>query len=788
VSSRDSTKPMAIAKSCRARFSVSFHFWRNGTFLTTDGRARMIVSTTKRRKGARLAKQHLLIVDSDPKSLRVLEVSLKKAGYSVTRAVNGVDAIEKIHISAPDLVISDAVMPEMDGFELNRLLKANPEWADIPVIFLTAQKSVEDKIRGLEQGVEDYLTKPIFIREILARVGLVLQRRQRENLENRGSKTKFSGNLSDMGVVDLIQTIDFSRKSGVIHVVKGDDRGEIFFREGKVIDATTRNRRGEDAVYRMLVWSDGTFEIEFVMPDRQDIIQLSTQGLLMEGMRRLDEWGRLLEQLPPLTAIFDVDEDSLADRLAEIPDELNGLLRHFDGKRDLMGVVDSGSLGDLEALTVITKLYFEGLIRETSVPSDSDPPDLPEGADALLPGDYQERLDDASSAVARSDVGAHAAATEESLFNEELKEGESPSTLRLPRIELFPRGERASATPRGTGFVAALSQMPPPAAVPIPMPSAVPTEMPVSVVPSEDPKAKLIAALDAAVPPPAIAAVPPPAEEEIYFKGEAYTREFGSNAASSEPPTSAAVPADASDGLEENQEEEDAREEREEEWEERRAPDDRAKSFIIGLIVIALLGGVGYVVWRFVFDAGVDFDKAPVRRTVTEKVLASGKKVALKTMVRPAPNEWQDMVVPIPVANDGKGVARDAGVAVAVQEAPPSKVDDAAYAALLAKASNAPSRKKIALLMSAIEINPQGEQALADLALALMENRKTRPEALDYAKRAAAVDPDDAKPWLAMGYIHQLDGDTPKSREAYAKCAAAKEPKDFVFECKRMLR
>ena len=70
-----------------------------------------------------MAKQHLLLVDGDPKSLRVMEVSLKKAGFSVTTAVNGRDALDKCEISPPDLILSDTKMPEMDGFELCRRLK-----------------------------------------------------------------------------------------------------------------------------------------------------------------------------------------------------------------------------------------------------------------------------------------------------------------------------------------------------------------------------------------------------------------------------------------------------------------------------------------------------------------------------------------------------------------------------------------------------------------------------------------------------------------------------------------
>ncbi len=317
-----------------------------------------------------MAKQSLLLVDGDTKSLRVLEVSLKKAGFNVTTAVNGQDALGKVETAAPDLIISDTKMAEMDGFELVERLKHNTDWAAIPFIFLTAQSDVEDKIRGLELGVEDYLTKPIYIKEILTRVKILLQKKQRQSLEGenrRESRTKFAGQLADMAVVDLIQTIEISRKSGVIHFKHPDGkRAAIYFRNGKVIDAELGRLSGESAVYRLLVWGDGEFEVEFKNVRRKDVIELSSQGLLMEGMRRVDEWGRLCEQLPPLHSIFEVDYRELADRLAEIPDEINGILRLFDGRRPLMQVVDDCDFSDLEALNVISKLYFEGLIYDAS--------------------------------------------------------------------------------------------------------------------------------------------------------------------------------------------------------------------------------------------------------------------------------------------------------------------------------------------------------------------------------------------------------------------------------------
>ncbi|MHB8877404.1 MAG: response regulator [Myxococcaceae bacterium] len=310
-----------------------------------------------------MAKQHLLLVDGDAKSLRVMEVSLKKAGFSVTTAIHGRDAADKVQISPPDLVLADTKMPEMDGFELCKLLKSDERFRHIPFVFLTSQKSVEFKVRGLELGGDDYLTKPIYIKEIVTRVKMILQKAEKERIEKKETKAGFAGNLSDMGVVDLVQTFEIGRKTGTIKLM-GERTGVIYFKDGKVVDSELGRLKGENAFYRMLNTFEGTFEVQFGPVERAEPIEISTQGLLMEGMRRLDEWGRMLEQLPPLETIFEIDYRQLADRLSEIPDEVNGLLRLFDGKRTLSRVVDDSDFEDLAALGIISKLYFEGLIRE----------------------------------------------------------------------------------------------------------------------------------------------------------------------------------------------------------------------------------------------------------------------------------------------------------------------------------------------------------------------------------------------------------------------------------------
>ncbi len=313
-----------------------------------------------------MAKQQLLLVDADPASVRVLEVSLKKAGFSVTTAADGQDALFKLEHSSPDLVLTDTRLPRVDGYELVRRIKDRPDLAGTPIVFLTSQKSIEDKIRGLELGVEDYLTKPIFVRELIARVHLLLARRTHQRMSTNSAssrRTHLSGDLADMGVVDLLQTFEMGRKTGVarLHGAR-DQAATIYFRDGQVVDAEHGRLMGEEAVYRCLIWTAGTFEVDFVPVDRPEAIMSSTQGLLMEGMRRLDEWGRLLEQLPPLETVFRVDGQQLSERLNEIPDELNGILRLFEQGRSLLDVVDESPFEDLSTLSTVTKLYFEGLL------------------------------------------------------------------------------------------------------------------------------------------------------------------------------------------------------------------------------------------------------------------------------------------------------------------------------------------------------------------------------------------------------------------------------------------
>ncbi len=308
---------------------------------------------------------NLLLVDGDAQNLRVLEVSLRKAGYQVTCAENGKEALEQLGSARPRLIISDTQLPDMTGFALCEQLKADPQYAECPFIFLSSQRNIEDKIRGLQLGVEDYLSKPIFVKEILGRIEMLLQRQQRERFAFHDGESVYHGNLADMGVVDLIQAMELGRKSGIATFMSQDSRvGTLFFRNGQIIDAELGLLMGEKAIYSLLGWGDGTFEVEFGNLQRQDVIGRSNQALVVEGMRTVNELSEVLEDLPSLDAVVEVNYQELGPRLAEIPDDKNRVLRLINGHNPLRKIIEATDCGDLEAMTFIRDLFVANLIFE----------------------------------------------------------------------------------------------------------------------------------------------------------------------------------------------------------------------------------------------------------------------------------------------------------------------------------------------------------------------------------------------------------------------------------------
>jgi DNA-binding response OmpR family regulator len=118
----------------------------------------------------------ILLVDDEQDLTCVVQLSLSGDGYEVITAADGIEALMSAGRSRPDLVILDTSMPRLDGLQVCASLRRDPDLASVPIMFLTGSDSVDDRIRGLEAGADDYLTKPFDLRELKARVRALLRR------------------------------------------------------------------------------------------------------------------------------------------------------------------------------------------------------------------------------------------------------------------------------------------------------------------------------------------------------------------------------------------------------------------------------------------------------------------------------------------------------------------------------------------------------------------------------------------------------------------------------------
>ena len=116
----------------------------------------------------------ILIVDDEPFNVDYLEQELEDLGYATVSASNGQEALAKVAAESPDLILLDVMMPIMDGFAVCRMLKGNDETRLIPIVIMTALDGIEDRIRGIEAGADDFLTKPVNQRELMARIQTTL--------------------------------------------------------------------------------------------------------------------------------------------------------------------------------------------------------------------------------------------------------------------------------------------------------------------------------------------------------------------------------------------------------------------------------------------------------------------------------------------------------------------------------------------------------------------------------------------------------------------------------------
>ena len=233
----------------------------------------------------------LLVVDDNPMVLGMLHQALAPLAQVAT-ASDAADALLKAVDNPPELLVCDYRLPGMDGRQLVEKLKSRPATANFSTVLMASKADIAERLSP-QDVADDYLEKPFFLKEATRRIKRMIDRIALEKMAKTApSDGVVRGSLAQMNVIDLMQSLEMGRKSCQLSLTNEGEKCEVFFAEGQVKHATYGSLVGDQAVFKVLRWTGGNFQLDFEGKTDKETTQLNTQGLLMEGLRLLDESQR----------------------------------------------------------------------------------------------------------------------------------------------------------------------------------------------------------------------------------------------------------------------------------------------------------------------------------------------------------------------------------------------------------------------------------------------------------------------------------------------------------------
>ncbi len=188
-----------------------------------------------------------------------------------------------VHGKVPDLLVTATRMPRINGFALARSLRESAP--DLPVLYLAGPDASDAGARARDLDFDDMLPRPVFVRELVARVTLLLAKR----VQRAVASDVRHGSTADLALADLLQSLEASHLTGIVHLAQDGEEARVYVREGNVVDAELGRMRGADVVVRTLSWDRATFRVEPGPVDNPDLIECTTHALLLRAMDRIDD-------------------------------------------------------------------------------------------------------------------------------------------------------------------------------------------------------------------------------------------------------------------------------------------------------------------------------------------------------------------------------------------------------------------------------------------------------------------------------------------------------------------
>ena len=295
--------------------------------------------------------RRVLVVEPTASTRGLMQFGLVRAGFQVTSARSAEEAERALdHGPIPALVVSETRLPGLDGFVFCSRLRRS-SLAEVPVLLLTSQPSESAIAQALAAGAHDVLAKPLFVGDLVSLARL-------ESSRAPGSPTLVAS-TREVPVAAALRALLAGTRSG--RLVLGAT-AELLFRDGKVVSAQVRALQGERALRRMLFLGEGAYAVHLGSVRSPGELSVDLRALCGPWTEALGGWRALARVSVPLEAVLCPDLRSLLAQIAQLPEEVEPVVRLFDGERTVRAVVLESSLPESLVLQVTNRLYASGAL------------------------------------------------------------------------------------------------------------------------------------------------------------------------------------------------------------------------------------------------------------------------------------------------------------------------------------------------------------------------------------------------------------------------------------------
>lgn len=252
----------------------------------------------------------IFIIDDDQSVCEILKEYLSLSEFIVDYSINPIEGLNKIRNFKPDLILLDLEMPVKNGFEVLKEIRWDKSFSNTGVILLTSHDHINYKIKGLEEGADDYITKPFHKTEVLARIRTIVRRLK---LAQQKDDVPMSGDLKNFTLIDILQFFDINKKSGTIKLLNMDS--EIIILNGSIVFSRYKKFTDIEALKRLLLYNYGRFEVEFDKINNDNFVNsVKISDVLLDILSSIDELKRGLGPEFMEDTIIEIKDDKILEK------------------------------------------------------------------------------------------------------------------------------------------------------------------------------------------------------------------------------------------------------------------------------------------------------------------------------------------------------------------------------------------------------------------------------------------------------------------------------------------